>query len=151
MRHFRYIVSASNRAGNVRYFGLYSRADGQNVDFYYAGVDGVTRFERFPAAVADGRPHTIKLLVRYGQPSIVQFILDGVPTLRLLPISDLATCNGDSLGLCVLTVGMRANGASGGRYFFTGHISQLRIFPSSAIRTFMNQVSGPSAHQTYHT
>jgi hypothetical protein len=139
-----YIFSASNRDGNLRYFALYSRADGQSVDFYYAGVDGTSRFERFPAAVADGRQHNISLLVRYGQPAIVQFVLDGVPTLRLLPVSDMATCNGDTrgrpLGGCVFTVGMRSNGVgSAGRYFFTGHISQLRIFPSSALPASVDQ------------
>lgn len=123
-----YILSVSNQAGSLRYYALYSTLDGQSIDFYYTDSDLVMRRERFSAAVADGIEHTLVLLVRYGTPPILQFVLDGQQVIRHLPVSELAICEND----CVATVGMRSS-ATGGRFFFDGFITQVHLFPSSAI------------------
>ena len=89
-------------------------------------------------------------LYRYGTPTILQFVLDGSPAIRLLPVNDIMMCGGVGSG-CVFTVGMRSNGASGGRYFFTGHISQLHLFPTSAVRdVFSLEISFGSKFSTVH-
>jgi len=145
-----YIFAKTNRAGSIRYYGLYSARNGQTVDFFYTDANRVVRRERFPAAVADGLRHEIQIMIRKAtvNATILFFKLDdGAAIIRQLGYEILPDCDANvNSNDCILAVGKRrAVNTRGGRFFFSGIIFDLHIFPSSAEIAALNNVHRATA------
>ena len=140
-----YLLAKTNGRGSVRYFSAYIPASQTSVSFYYTPATGsgirTVRFNMLLAGQCSGGcllQHTLYVLV---DGRSITMALDHGESVRRELGSDpadwlLPDCPVQSVD-CVLMVGARPPVAGGGRYPFTGIISKLMVYPTSANLTAM--------------
>jgi len=119
-------LAKSSADGRLRTYALYSSSVSRRVSFYYATAAGPQGLH-FPAAISDGRTHTLVLSVSDGAATLsVDGASVGVGKLQG-PLLDCGSVAVD----CVLFVGQRGS-SNGGTLRFKGSMARLELYPASA-------------------